>query len=717
MTDEQELPGASSNPRDAPSLEAPRRPKRQLQPSQRLRDIQASQTASEHQRRKTRKRKSDFTVFEDQLTPPPTQQTSQSTQGLFQEGTDYAWSQKRRRKSVGKSAQSSEQWELDVDTVSTNQAKFEVLLQALGHENFPEVMHIPERDAKPVFDERLDPLDPLSLWKRFITPQVLETIAQHTNENETLSYQSKEEHTQHERPWRDVTGDDIGAFLGAAMLMGVHPQASITDYWNCSEDKPFFPLQSYMTRVRFQQICRFLKVNSPHEELNTAEFFYKLEPLLSSFREASQQLILLPSTVSIDENLIAAQTRTPHLIQIDSKAARKGYKIYTLACGSYLYDWIYTSKKAKVPQAKFYVPRSQGYQDDAFTDTERTVLTLVEAMLKSQPEGFQFQVIFDNFFTTTRLFDELRTWGVGAFGTAKSGSGIPKPHITVDKVATKEKNYGEVVNTVVSNGRVNCITFIDNGAVWMMSTVHDTANELPCWRPIAMRKNASLHLARTTPAGDLEIPYPQISHDYNQKMNGSDLCQQSWDEYDLSNHAHQRNWWPLFWHLINASISNVLYLYRLQGFTDSTLTHLQLQERLGLQLLKNPAAVSRKIELETYSLGTRPTLIQRPTNEHSWTRITPRDCVVCIPPRTLYRRRRGKQAREARDALKELGINIQPPVKHVRKRKRTTWGCLECEVALCKESHCWQRHHGQRPREDETDSQSDAMSISSFESL
>jgi hypothetical protein len=32
-----------------------------------------------------------------------------------------------------------------------------------------------------------------------------------------------------------------------------------------------------------------------------------------------------------------------------------------------------------------------------------------KSILNSQLQGFQFQVVFDNFFTTTRLFNELRS--------------------------------------------------------------------------------------------------------------------------------------------------------------------------------------------------------------------------------------------------------------------------------------------------------------------
>jgi hypothetical protein len=57
---------------------------------------------------------------------------------------------------------------------------------------------------------------------------------------------------------------------------------------------------------------------------------------------------------------------------------------------------------------------------------------------------------------------------------------MPLSHILLDSVATKERDYGEIVNTVIAEGRINCITFIDQGAVWMMSTIHDTANEPTC---------------------------------------------------------------------------------------------------------------------------------------------------------------------------------------------------------------------------------------------
>jgi hypothetical protein len=567
MIDERELAGASDSVTDAPSLQASRASKRPPKPSQRL---LASQGQEQTPVPIQRKRKQQFTIHEDLITPPSTQATSYSSQTEPQKTENFrSQPKKHTRASKTSPEQLPEIWEQNFNNATNKATKFQVLIEALGHEDFTQKMHIPERATKANLDEELDPLNPLWLWSKFIPSQVLQTIAEHTNEHESLHFEARN-HSVRERPWKDVSGADIGAFLGAAMLMGVHPQSCLEDYWNTSEDKPVFPIQQYISRERFEQICRYLKVNSPSEDLPESRYFDKLEPLLSTFRTASQSLVDLPDTVSIDENLITARTRTIHLMQIDKKAAGKGFKIYTLCSGYYLYDWIYTSKASKVPQAKQYPPSVDG----PFTDAKRMVLTLVKAMIESHPPTFRFQVVFDNFFSTTRLFDQLREWGVGAYGTAKKGSGMPLPHILLNSVATKERNYGEVVNTVVLAGRINCITFIDQGAVWMMSTVHDTANKPQCWRPIIKRKKASDHLSQTTATGEVEIPYPQISNDYNHYMNGSDLCQQLWDEYPMSKHAHRRNWWPLFWHLIHASISNYLYIYRLEGFTNREISHL-----------------------------------------------------------------------------------------------------------------------------------------------
>jgi Transposase IS4 len=72
------------------------------------------------------------------------------------------------------------------------------------------------------------------------------------------------------------------------MFMSIHPLKRLEDYWNTSEDKPTFPLQAEMARKHFQHTSRYFKVHDPQEVLDDDHFYDKVEPLMSSLREAAQ---------------------------------------------------------------------------------------------------------------------------------------------------------------------------------------------------------------------------------------------------------------------------------------------------------------------------------------------------------------------------------------------------------------------------------------------
>jgi hypothetical protein len=65
----------------------------------------------------------------------------------------------------------------------------------------------------------------------------------------------------------------------------------------------------------------------------------------------------------------------------------------------------------------------------------------------------------DNFFTTHKLFRELRHRGVAAYGTAKAGSGIPLQQVLLRECTDKALDYGLYYNSVFDG--VNHVTFIN----------------------------------------------------------------------------------------------------------------------------------------------------------------------------------------------------------------------------------------------------------------
>lgn len=188
MVDEQEVSGASDSIDNAPSLQVARSSGRSRTATKRLLESQVQERSVKDPRRKPKRQ---FNVYEEPDTPPLTQATTNPSQGGTQQ-TIPSTSQPKKRPRASKTKlvaapENREDWEDDFETATTKPRKLQVLLKALGHEDFPQRIRIPQRIGTTNLDgQKLDPLDPLAIWSRFISPQILQTIAENTNEYEAI---------------------------------------------------------------------------------------------------------------------------------------------------------------------------------------------------------------------------------------------------------------------------------------------------------------------------------------------------------------------------------------------------------------------------------------------------------------------------------------------------------------------------------------------------
>ena len=56
--------------------------------------------------------------------------------------------------------------------------------------------------------------------------------------------------------WRQITLEDMKAFLGFSVLMGINVLPSIDDYWQQHKTLRYAPIADWITRDRFQDISR-----------------------------------------------------------------------------------------------------------------------------------------------------------------------------------------------------------------------------------------------------------------------------------------------------------------------------------------------------------------------------------------------------------------------------------------------------------------------------
>ena len=228
-----------------------------------------------------------------------------------------------------------------------------------------------------------------------------------------------------------------------------------------------------------------------------------------------------------------------------------------------------------------------------------------------------------------------------------------------------------------------------------MTTIHDVANEEPVWRKLATRPGAASTRSRLNDKNEVELPFPPASNDYNKSMSGADQASHLWSSYTVSRHRHLRNWLPFLQAFLDATIANIYCIYRLQGFGES-LTHKELQEKIGWLLLSTPSAVLRQRRTSVMVQGQRSskTTVATPP-QHHWVRIERGFCDVCKPVAS----KRGRKTLQER-ALSSLSVNIRR-----RRGSETTWACTDCKTAtgnpvpLCRTRDCWRKWHGTEPEE------------------
>jgi Transposase IS4 len=685
--DEREIAGASERIEDAPDLLEVRTSKRGRVPKRQWPEVEVSKP------RKKRRIPALPTPESTQNSTQTATETSTSTFTIHEDKpattcTESSQSQLPTRKRT----KEKHHWEVEYEALKKNkstQAARDYLVRLIGNDEYPEVLKVPVTPPEVLLDCPFNTDDPLAVWRRFISEEDLCYIAKHTNEqahaDRIKQRLQRPQPQRYKRPWKKVTSTEIGGYFGALFLLGTQGAASLVDNWKTSEDSPLYPIRRFISLVRFQQISRYLKINRPskaNDTLKDTEFWLKVEPLASSFRDKCRANLRPGTVFAIDEQLRRNRGRWKHALQISSKADSKGVKIYSLCTGYYCYDFLFASKIVGVPEVRKFVPKDPTMKP--FSTSESVVLTLIEQLQQQYPnEALHLTLACDNFFTTHKLFAELKARGIAAYGTAKAGSGMPAQQVLLRECTDKATDYGLLCNSVY--GDVNHVTFVDQKAVHMMTTTYDVKNEEFAWRDAATRRNACLDRAREK-AGRTELPYPQLSHDYNQGMNSCDVASQVWSYYSVARYSHWRNWWPMLWLILDASIANVLYLYRLKGYTESDLSHRQLQTTIALQLLGQPASVLRKRESDVIVLGQKPSAIKKEL--HRWIKPGTRGyCEWCKGPTD----RRGRPPGTTRTPLQELSKNTRPP--RIRYGHRTSFKCEECNVWLCHDSYCWEQHH------------------------
>ena len=246
------------------------------------------------------------------------------------------------------------------------------------------------------------PDTPLEIFRLFYTPQLIQEIV-----NQTNLYAKEVMGAVKFSQWTPVAIEDMEAFLGFNLLMGLNPKSSIEDYWKKNPNYHYPPIADRISRDRYREISRFLHFadNSTLSSPGSPGYdrIGKIRPLLEYLQGRFKSVYNPGREIAVDEAMIKFQGRSSLKQYMPKKPIKRWIKVWVLgdSCNGYFSRLdVYTGRKGNT-----------------------TEVGLGARVVKELTQDFHnrwHRVYFDNFLTSKTLLCDLEKVGLYGCGTARS---------------------------------------------------------------------------------------------------------------------------------------------------------------------------------------------------------------------------------------------------------------------------------------------------------
>ncbi|KAK3928359.1 PiggyBac transposable element-derived protein 3 [Frankliniella fusca] len=380
---------------------------------------------------------------------------------------------------------------------------------------------------EPKFSTPAEEITPTDYFKQYFDDKILDCIVEETNIYTT----------QKTGKSLDVSKEEILAFFGILIFMGVSRLPALTDYWASSTRIP--QVADVMSRKRFQDIHANIHFHNNEEE--GEDRLLKIRPLLNHIRKKCQN-VEQECHLSVDERMQKYKgTRAGNIRQYmpDKPSSKWGFKLFVLAGASgFTYDFI--------PYCG----------SDTFSNEELPAevsnmgvgATAVVSLCKCIRDPVNSTVTFDNYYTGIPLIQYLRDkMQLHSLGTIKRNRLLQCP--LTDGKNLQARGRGSYESQVNKNAVV-VVQWADNKAVCLASSYVGV-------EPAATIKR----YCNKDQKAKADVPCPQAVLQYNKSMGGVDLGDMLMALYAIPTKA--RRWYfPLMGYCLEVAITNSWLAYK-----------------------------------------------------------------------------------------------------------------------------------------------------------
>ena len=436
---------------------------------------------------------------------------------------------------------------------------------------------------------------------------------------------------------------EMMVFIGIICYMGITLQPSIEDYWATMTRVP--QVADVMPSKRFKLLRAMLHFNNNETAHTSTDRFFKVRPLFNSI---TRQFKMIPETPtqSIDEVMVAYKgTRAGSLRQfVQNKPDRWGYKLLCRASiDGIIHDIVLY--QGETTFSSHPTPLSE--EESEYLVSTKTVIALAKTLKKPK----QTAIYADNWFTSIGLVQYLRdSYGCRYVGTARTNRIGSPPLMEVKEMEKKAVPRGK--HDMCSADGILALRWKDNKVVTVLSS--DAGVE-----PMTKVTRYDRQVKK-----QVEVPCPNVIHQYNGKMGGIDKSDMLVHLYKTPMKA--RRWYMrLFGYVLDVCISNAWLLYKRDCAS--------LKER-AMPLKNFRLDISRyaRCQKSMTPRSTRLSLHREPMP------IPKRGQKTAMPDES--------QRYEGKEWHMPINVTTRQTCKHCSRKEqvhRTRWMCTVCKIALC----------------------------------
>jgi hypothetical protein len=384
-------------------------------------------------------------------------------------------------------------------------------------------LRVPHRKEPPDYASILD------LLQLFLPPSLIQQFAQYTN-------------AAAPHDWRPTTEQELYAFIGVHIFMGIDRLPSTHMYW--SSDFGTSIITSRFSRDRFMQLLRFFRVAAAYNDAAAGDPLPHVRSLIDTLNSSFAANYTPSQFLALDESMVAFKGRSPIKQYIPSKPHKWGYKIYCLSSDDYLLH--------------FEIFEGPEEHPSKFGSTYDTVLRMVKGY-----ENKQHVLFTDNWFTAPVVLNALKEMGIRCCGSVRSNrKGMPKiPQNEVDALGQSQWLQRQKEDMTVA-------VWKDRRHVWVL------------YNHCSPEETESLERWSHS-GGKVSIGCPRAIYDYFYHGRSVDVLNQLHYSY-VTGRKSRKCWSRLAWWLIDMCIVNV---FKLWCIGKQGATHLQFRLELMHELL------------------------------------------------------------------------------------------------------------------------------------